>query len=61
VADDVVADCLKVLRAKGHEIKFLGSYPAAGAHGDAVREAADGAARDAEAWLAAIRGRIATS
>lgn len=59
VADDVVADCLKVLRATGHEVKFLGSYPAAGAHGDAVREAADDATREAEAWLAEIRGRIA--
>ena len=58
VADDVVADCLKVLRAKGHEVKFLGSYPAAGEHGDAVREAADGAARDADAWIASIRARI---
>ena len=59
VADDVVADCLKVLRAKGHEVKFLGSYPAAGAHGPAVREAADDAARGAEAWVAEIRSRIA--
>lgn len=58
VADDVVADCLKVLRAKGHELKFLGSYPAAGAHGPAVREAQSDAARAADAWLAAIRGRI---
>ena len=59
VADDVVADCLKVLRAMGHEVKFLGSYPAAGEHGAAVREAADDAMRSAEAWLADIRGRIA--
>ncbi|MFN8018742.1 MAG: prephenate dehydratase [Acidimicrobiales bacterium] len=59
VADDVVADCLKVLRAKGHEVKFLGSYPAAGEHGAAVREAADDAAREAETWLADIRARIA--
>lgn len=58
VADDVVADCLKVLRAKGHEVKFLGSYPAAGADGAAVREAAGDAARDAEAWLSEIRSRI---
>ena len=58
VADDVVADCLKVLRAKGHEVKFLGSFPAAGDHGDALREAADDAAREADAWLAAIRARI---
>lgn len=58
VADDVVADCLKVLRAKGHEVKFLGSYPAAGEHGHAVREAAGDAAREADAWLAGIRARI---
>ena len=45
VADDVVADCLQVLRAKRPEVKFLGSYPAAGEHGDAVREAADDAVR----------------
>ena len=61
VADDVVADCLKVLRTIGHEVKFLGSYPAAGEHGAAVREAADGAARDAEAWLAEVRSRIVGS
>lgn len=58
VADDVVADCLKVLRATGHEVKFLGSYPAAGADGAALREAADDAARDAEIWLTEIRSRI---
>lgn len=58
VADDVVADCLKVLRTKGHEVKFLGSYPAAGDHGPAVREAQGDAARSADAWLAEIRARI---
>lgn len=61
VADDVVADCLKVLRTKGHELKFLGSYPAAGDHGPAVREAQADAARAADAWLAEIRGRITPS
>ncbi|HWJ62527.1 MAG TPA: prephenate dehydratase [Acidimicrobiales bacterium] len=59
VADDVVADCLKVLRTKGHEVKFLGSYPAAGDHGPAVREAQTDAVKAADAWLADIRGRIA--
>jgi prephenate dehydratase len=58
ISDDVVADCLKVLRAKGHEIKFLGSYPAAGAHGPAVREAQSDAVRSAERWIAEIRSRI---
>jgi prephenate dehydratase len=58
VADDVVADCLKVLRATGHELKFLGSYPAAGDHGEAKREAVAEALADAEAWLQGIRARI---
>ena len=58
VADDVVADCLKQLRVSGHEVKFLGSFPAAGAHGPAVREAATDAVQRADAWLADIRERI---
>ncbi|HRW38259.1 MAG: prephenate dehydratase [Acidimicrobiales bacterium] len=58
LADGLVADCLKALRVRGHEVKFLGSYPAAGDHGPAVREAADDASRRADAWLAEIRGRI---
>jgi prephenate dehydratase len=61
VADDVVADCLRVLRTRGHEVKFLGSYPAAGVHGDALREAQSDAARSADAWLADIRSRITPS
>jgi len=59
VADDVVADCLKQLHALGHEIKFLGSYPAAGDHGPAVRAAHGDARRAADSWLLEIRGRIA--
>ena len=37
VADEVVADCLRSLRAKQADVKFLGSYPAAGDHGHEVR------------------------
>ena len=33
VADEVVADCLRDLHAGLRKLKFLGSYPAAGAHG----------------------------
>jgi prephenate dehydratase len=58
VSDDVIADCLKVLRATGHEIKFLGSYPAASADGDQRRVAVDDALAEAERWLGEIRGRI---
>ena len=37
IADEVVADCLRVLHAELAGVKFLGSYPAAGDHGPAVR------------------------
>jgi prephenate dehydratase len=58
VADEVVADCLRVLHAEQAGVKFLGSYPAAGAHGDTVRRAADVAWRQAEDWMAALRAQI---
>ena len=43
-------------------MKFLGSYPAAGAHGPAVRRDADVAWRQADEWLAELRspGRALT-
>ena len=59
VADDVVADCLRALQAKHGTVKFLGSYPSAAAEAPAARVEADEAAREAEAWLADIRTRIA--
>ena len=35
VADELVADCLRDVRSKEADVKFLGSYPAAGEHGPA--------------------------
>jgi prephenate dehydratase len=58
IADEVVADCLRVLHAEQAGVKFLGSYPAAGAHGDTVRRAADAAWHDAEDWMASLRAQI---
>jgi prephenate dehydratase len=58
VADDVVADCLKAIRVKHGEVKFLGSYPSASVEGPTRRADADEAARDADAWLREIRDRI---
>jgi prephenate dehydratase len=58
LADEVVADCLRVLHAELAGVKFLGSYPAAGDHGPAVRARADAAWKDAEAWLHALRSQI---
>jgi prephenate dehydratase len=55
LADEVVADCLREIKAKSADVKFLGSYPAAGAHGPSVRRDAEAAWRDADAWLAGLR------
>ncbi len=59
LADELVADCLRDLRSKVADIKFLGSYPAAGEHGPAVRRDAEEAWRDADAWIAVQRAKLA--
>jgi prephenate dehydratase len=56
--DEVVADCLRDLRAGLATVKFLGSYPAAGPHAPARRRQADEAWREADAWLEGLRGQI---
>lgn len=58
VADEVVADCLRDLHAGLRSLKFLGSYPAAGAHGAGVRQAASEAWHAADRWIDAIRSNI---
>ena len=55
----MVADCLRDLHAKVADIKFLGSYPAAGEHGPAVRRDADEAWRAADEWIAGLRSKLA--
>ncbi len=60
VADEVVADCLKELHATTRQVKFLGSYPAAGADGAGIRRAAGQAWKAADAWIAEIRSHLAT-
>ncbi|HEY5153875.1 MAG TPA: prephenate dehydratase [Acidimicrobiales bacterium] len=57
IDDELVADCLRDLKSK-HDVKFLGSYPAAGAHGPAVRRDADVAWRQADQWLTDLRGQV---
>jgi prephenate dehydratase len=61
LADEVVADCLRVLHAELAGVKFLGSYPAAGDHGPAVRARADTAWREADAWISSLRSQIPPS
>ena len=58
VADELLADVLRDLHAKQGGVKFLGSYPAAGAHAGTAREHADARWRQADDWLADLRRRI---
>jgi len=58
LADELVADCLRNLHMKHGHVKFLGSYPAAGSNGDAVRHEASEASLSADDWLTDLRSRI---
>jgi prephenate dehydratase len=58
IEDELVADCLRDLRSKLRDVKFLGSYPAAGEHGERRRRDADARWREADAWIASLRARI---
>jgi prephenate dehydratase len=60
VADELVADCLRDLKAKVADVKFLGSYPAAGEHGETRRRDADTAWRSADAWVSELRRAVAS-
>ncbi|HEX5366674.1 MAG TPA: prephenate dehydratase [Acidimicrobiales bacterium] len=59
IADEVVADCLRELRSKVEDVKFLGSYPAAGEQGPARRRRAEAAWREASEWVERLRSEIA--
>ena len=58
IGDEVVADCLRDLHASLKDVKFLGSYPAAGHHGPAIRRDVQAAWRNADTWVAALRSQI---
>jgi prephenate dehydratase len=59
IGEELVADCLRDLKSKVADVKFLGSYPAAGAHGPARRREVEAAWRDASVWVENLRGQIA--
>jgi prephenate dehydratase len=58
LADPVVADCLRTIRATQSDVKFLGSYPAAGEHAPATRAKVDAAFSDAEEWIESLRQQL---
>jgi len=58
VADEVVADCLRDLHAQLAGVKFLGSYPAAGEHGPAIRRDAVESWKAADVWISSLRALV---
>ena len=58
IADEVVADALRSLKSKHAEVKFMGSYPAAGEHGHALRQEVADAQSKATDWIAELRNRV---
>jgi prephenate dehydratase len=58
VGDEVIADCLRDLHASLAGLKFLGSYPAAGAQAPAKRQQADAAWQAADEWLSGLRSSM---
>jgi prephenate dehydratase len=58
VDDEVVADCLRDLHAALAELKFLGSYPAAGARSESIRRDALASWKAADEWIQSVRGQI---
>ena len=58
VADAMVADCLADLHAELAGVKFLGSYPASGAAGPAIRAEVDESRKRAAHWLDGLRGEV---
>lgn len=59
IAEELMADVLRVLHAKQGYVKFLGSYPAAGEHASTAREHADARWREADDWVQTLRASIA--
>jgi prephenate dehydratase len=58
LSDELVADCLRDLKAGLAGMKLLGSYPAAGAKAPDHRRRADDAWKAADQWLDELRGKI---
>lgn len=58
IADELVADCLRDIKAKIADVKFLGSYPAAGEQGESRRRDAEVAWQRADQWVQGLRAGI---
>ena len=61
IADAVVSDCLRDLHASLAGVKFLGSYPAAGPAGPALRLEAETSWSEADAWVDSLRAEVGSA
>ncbi|NLA36403.1 MAG: prephenate dehydratase [Actinobacteria bacterium] len=57
LADPLVADALRSLKMK-HDVKFLGSYPAATPLDDRDRDHAEAHLEEAKAWIRGLRAQL---
>lgn len=58
IDDELLADALRELKAKQGDVKFLGSYPAAGEHAHTAREHADARWQSADDWVSDLRSQV---
>ena len=58
IDDELLADALRELKAKQGDVKFLGSYPAAGEHAHTAREHADARWQSADDWVTELRSQV---
>ena len=58
IDDELLADAMRELKAKQGDVKFLGSYPAAGEHAHTAREHADARWQSADDWVASLRSQV---
>lgn len=58
IADDVIAEALRNVRAKYADVKFLGSYPADGIGSTDRRQEATQAWIEADSWMRGLRAQI---
>ncbi len=58
IADELIADCLRSVRAKHADVKFLGSYPAAGNGSTETRREVTTAWTEADRWMQSLRAQI---
>ncbi|MBK5222047.1 MAG: prephenate dehydratase [Acidimicrobiia bacterium] len=58
IDDELIADCIRNLKSKQADVRFLGSYPAAGEQGPALRRDSVEAWRKADEWVQQLRDQV---